>query len=73
MLVSCLTLVALFALAGLLGDGLGVGVLVAILFLGSLQLLSVGLLGEYIGRVYLETKQRPVYVVRREFGTGDGA
>jgi len=45
--------------------------LVAILFLGSLQLLSVGLLGEYIGRVYLETKQRPVYVVRREFGTPD--
>jgi glycosyltransferase involved in cell wall biosynthesis len=45
--------------------------LVAILFLGSLQLLSIGLLGEYIGRVYLETKQRPVYVVRRVFG-GDG-
>lgn len=45
--------------------------LVAILFLGSLQLLSVGLLGEYIGRVYLETKQRPVYVVRREFGKAD--
>jgi glycosyltransferase involved in cell wall biosynthesis len=42
--------------------------LVAILFLGSLQLLSIGLLGEYIGRVYLETKQRPVYVVRRQFG-----
>jgi len=42
--------------------------LVAVLFIGSLQLLSVGVLGEYIGRVYLETKQRPVYVVRREFG-----
>jgi glycosyltransferase involved in cell wall biosynthesis len=42
--------------------------LVAVLFIGSLQLLSVGLLGEYIGRVYLESKQRPVYVVRREFG-----
>ena len=42
--------------------------LAAVLFIGSLQLLSVGLLGEYIGRVYLETKQRPVYIVRREFG-----
>jgi glycosyltransferase involved in cell wall biosynthesis len=47
--------------------------LVAVLFLGSLQLLSVGLLGEYIGRIYLETKQRPVYVVRREFGQRDGS
>ena len=46
--------------------------LVAVLFIGSLQLLSVGLLGEYIGRVYLETKQRPIYVVRRVFG-GDAA
>jgi len=46
--------------------------LVAVLFLGSLQLLSVGLLGEYIGRVYLESKRRPVYIVRREFGKRDG-
>ena len=47
--------------------------LVAVLFLGSLQLLSVGLLGEYIGRVYLETKQRPIYIVRREFGRRDAS
>ncbi len=47
--------------------------LVAVLFLGSLQLLSVGLLGEYIGRVYLESKRRPVYIVRREFGKRDGS
>jgi polyisoprenyl-phosphate glycosyltransferase len=47
--------------------------LVAVLFIGSLQLLSVGLLGEYIGRVYLETKQRPVYVVRRRFGRDNGS
>lgn len=68
-------LYALFILARTLILGVDVpgyaSLLVAILFLGSLQLLSVGLLGEYIGRVYLETKQRPVYLVRREFGTRD--
>ena len=70
-------LYALFIIARVLILGIDVpgyaSLLVAILFLGSLQLLSVGVLGEYIGRVYLETKQRPVYVVRREFGARDGA
>ena len=65
-------LYALFIIVRVLMLGIDVpgyaSLLVAILFLGSLQLLSVGLLGEYIGRMYLETKQRPVYVVRREFG-----
>jgi glycosyltransferase involved in cell wall biosynthesis len=42
--------------------------LVAVLFLGSLQLISVGLLGEYIGRIYMETKGRPTYLVRRQHG-----
>ncbi|MFT4102891.1 MAG: glycosyltransferase family 2 protein [Burkholderiaceae bacterium] len=42
--------------------------LVAVIFFGSLQLISVGLLGEYIGRVYLETKRRPTYLIRREYG-----
>jgi glycosyltransferase involved in cell wall biosynthesis len=39
--------------------------LTTILFFGSLQLLSVGILGEYIGRIYTESKQRPIYVVRQ--------
>lgn len=40
--------------------------LVAILFLGSLQLFSIGILGEYLGRIYMETKQRPTYLIRKE-------
>lgn len=47
--------------------------LVSMLFIGSLQLISVGILGEYIGRIYMEAKQRPVYVVRRRHGDPDGA
>ena len=38
---------------------------VAVLFFGSVQLMSIGLLGEYIGRIYLETKQRPAYLIRK--------
>lgn len=42
--------------------------LVAVLFFGSLQLISVGVLGEYIGRIYMETKNRPLYLIRRHHG-----
>lgn len=42
--------------------------LVAVLFFGSVQLISIGLLGEYIGRIYIETKLRPVYIIRKVYG-----
>lgn len=38
--------------------------LAATLFVGSLQLVSIGILGEYIGRIYMESKQRPTYILR---------
>lgn len=45
--------------------------LVAVLFLGSIQLISLGIIGEYLGRIYDEVRERPLYLVDKKHGYND--
>jgi polyisoprenyl-phosphate glycosyltransferase len=44
--------------------------LVIVLMMGGIQLLSLGIIGEYLGRLFLEVKGRPIYVVEGVYEDG---
>jgi len=45
-------------------------IVILILFMGGIQLISVGILGEYIARIYDEVKERPKYIIDQVYGLG---
>jgi len=43
-------------------------IIIAVLFMGGVQLMTIDILGEYVGRIYNEIKKRPLYVVQEYIG-----
>jgi polyisoprenyl-phosphate glycosyltransferase len=64
-------LFAIFIALRVLVSGIDVpgyaSIMVAVTFLGGLQLIGIGVLGEYMGRTYIESKRRPIYIIRKIF------
>ena len=63
-LVYALTIILRTALFGVDVEGYA-SLMVTVLFIGGIQLIGIGVLGEYVGRIYVEAKSRPHYFIRR--------
>lgn len=46
-------------------------IIISIWFIGGLQMISIGIIGEYIGKIYFETKRRPLYIIAENLVKGD--
>ncbi|MCP3751292.1 glycosyltransferase family 2 protein [Pseudomonas sp. SBB6] len=76
---ACISLLALLYAGYLVLDKILFGndvpgypsLMTAILFLGGVQLIGIGILGEYIGRIYMEAKHRPRYVIKSIVGKSE--
>ena len=63
--------VVILKIAGSYLPGFG-SLTIAILLLGGIQLIALGVIGEYVGRIYDEVKHRPLYIVREELNRPSG-
>jgi dolichol-phosphate mannosyltransferase len=68
-MVAVLAISSLFSKSPL--NSIGFGVAAAVMFVGGMLLLCLGVLGEYLGRVYDEVRNRPLSIINKVYSTAD--